>query len=190
MDRREFFKRGISKVADTAVKNLDAKASTRAQRWIRPPYAKTELEFLLACTRCNACIDACPHKIIFPLAEKNGVQVMNTPALDLLNAGCHLCSDWPCVTACETQALFLPKQESAAALSTELPRLAKAVIDMQNCLPYHGPECGACASACTVEGALKWQAERPTIDLTFCTGCALCREYCITEPKAILISSL
>ncbi len=190
MDRREFFRRGISKIADSAVKNLDEKAASRAQRWIRPPYAKTELEFLLACTRCNACIEACPHNIIFPLAIKNGAQVANTPALDLLNNGCHLCIDWPCVNACQEAALMFPSSETETALKPELPRLAKVVIDTESCLPYNGPECGACASACSVTGALTWQSERPSINLKLCTGCALCREHCITEPKAILISSL
>ncbi len=190
MDRREFFRRGISKIADSAVKNIDEKAANNAKRWIRPPYAKTELEFLLACTRCNACIEACPHNIIFPLAIKNGAQVANTPALDLLNKGCHLCVEWPCVNACQEAALQVPLNETETALEPELPRLAKAVINIESCLPYNGPECGACAAACTVAGALAWQSERPSINVELCTGCAMCREQCITEPKAILISSL
>ena len=53
----------------------------------------------------GACIKACPHEIVFPLSPNNGAEVMNTPALDLLNKGCHLCEDWPCVNACETNAL-------------------------------------------------------------------------------------
>ncbi len=195
MDRREFFRRGLGRVAEEAVQHVDKKVVERASRWIRPPFAIAELEFLLACTRCDACIKACPHSIIFPLAAKNGADVMNTPALDLLNQGCRLCEDWPCVTACETKALQLPiivdaddelGSENAPRLLPQ-PKLAKITIDTESCLPYQGPECGACASACIIEGALEWQMEKPSINEDKCTGCAMCREVCITEPKSILI---
>ncbi len=194
MDRREFFRRGLGRVAEEAVQHVDKKMVERASRWIRPPFAIPELEFLLACTRCDACIKACPHNIIFPLAVNNGADVMNTPALDLLNKGCRLCEDWPCVTACEVGALKIPAIENAEdgedASETGIvpqPRLAKLSIDTENCLPYQGPECGACASACIIDGALEWQMERPSINQEKCTGCAMCREVCITEPKSVLI---
>ena len=190
MDRREFFRRSISRVAEKAVEKADNKIAARAVHWIRPPYAKTELEFLLSCTRCNDCIDACPYKIIFPLSAKNGADVMHTPALDLLNSGCHLCEDWPCVTACDANALSLPDIQLENDENFHLPRLAKAVVDTEICLPYKGPECGACAASCVVEGALVWEMERPSINLELCTGCAMCREHCITEPKAINIMNL
>ncbi len=196
MDRREFFRRGLGRVAEEAVQHVDKKVVKRASRWIRPPFAISELEFLLACTRCDACIKACPHDIVFPLVASNGADVMNTPALDLLNKGCRLCEDWPCVTACEAQALKLPVAEDETDSDTDpavkvdlthQPRLAKLTIDTENCLPYKGPECGACASACIIDGALEWQMERPSINQEKCTGCAMCREVCITEPKSVLI---
>ena len=198
MDRREFFRRGMGRVAKEVVQHADAQISERASRWIRPPFAISEIEFLLACTRCNACIDACPHDVIFPLAASNGADVMNTPALDLLNAACHLCADWPCVTTCETAALQIPNFEAEPEkelpkdneldVIIPLPNLAHIEIQTSSCLPYNGPECGACAGACPVEGALQWHAERPSINQQLCTGCALCRQACITEPKSILIS--
>lgn len=193
MDRREFFKRGFSRAAEKAVEAVDTKVAERASRWIRPPFAIPELEFLLACTRCDACTTACSHGIIFPLAVNNGADVMNTPALDLLNKGCRLCEDWPCVKACETKALMLPHAEPATEdsaphlIPNPQPKLARVVIDKNTCLPYKGPECGACASACSIDGALHWDAERPSINAELCTGCAMCREVCITEPKSIQI---
>ncbi len=194
MDRREFFRRSISRVAEKTVESVDKKISARAVHWIRPPFAKTEIEFLLSCTRCSDCIDACSYKIIFPLAAKNGADVMHTPALDLLNSGCHLCEDWPCVTACESNALALPeiadeleKNNVEPSKTVNLPKLAKAIVNTELCLPYQGPECGACATSCKIEGALVWERERPRINSDLCTGCAMCREFCITEPKAIII---
>jgi len=188
MDRREFFRRGFSKATEKVVQHADAKISERASRWIRPPFAIAEIEFLLACTRCDECIKACPHEIVFSLAAKNGADVMNTPALDLLNKGCHLCDDWPCVNACEANALLFPEIKNENETNKLLPKLTAITIDTTTCLPYLGPECGACSMACPVEGALQWEMERPSINQELCTGCALCREACITEPKSILIN--
>lgn len=111
--------------------------------------------------------------------------MVGTPALDLSHRGCHLCEDWPCVAVCEPGALVLPQEPEPAP-----PRLAAARIDTNSCLPYAGPECGACAHACPVPGALTWQGPKPSIDPEVCTGCALCREACITEPKSITIATL
>lgn len=188
MDRREFFRRSFKKATDTAVQHVDEKVREKAQHWIRPPFAINEIEFILACTRCDACIEACPHQTIFPLASRLGAGVVNTPALDLLNKGCHLCEDWPCVNACEPNALVLPEVEQSATI--EPPVIARAEIDTTTCLPFSGPECGACVPLCPVEGALVLEREKPVIKHDICVGCGLCREACIIEPKAIKITSI
>ena len=66
MDRREFFRAGGRKAAEVVVRLADERATQRAKQWLRPPYAKPELEFLLSCTRCDACMAACPHEVIHP----------------------------------------------------------------------------------------------------------------------------
>ncbi len=182
MERREFFRLGAQKVTEAVARLADERATRRARNWLRPPFARPELEFLLCCTRCDACFEACPHDVIFRLPERLGIDTADTPALDLSNRGCRLCQDWPCATACETNALELTKGA---------PRLAAIEIDIDVCLPYSGPECGACADSCPVPGALQWQdGLRPTIDPDICVGCAQCREACITEPKSITVSAL
>ncbi len=186
MDRRAFFRQALRKGGERVVKRMDETVVRQAGRWIRPPFALPELEFLLACTRCGECIDACPHRVVFPLASRLGMQVAGTPALDLLTRGCHLCADWPCVAACETGAL---RRAPEAEAGEPLPSLARAEVDPAACLPYHGPECGACRSVCPVPGAMIWERERPRIDGRICVGCGLCREHCIVEPKAIRITS-
>lgn len=180
-ERRNFFRLGLRKTTQTAIKGADILARQQARHWIRPPYAIDELEFLLACTRCGACVAACPHQVIFSLPARRGAKVVNTPAMDLLHKGCHLCTDWPCVESCEPSAL---------QLSAELPKLAIAFINPASCLPYSGPECGACANSCQVTGALCWNGSRPYIEPSICIGCALCREACVVEPNAIEIKSL
>lgn len=199
MDRRDFFRRSLGKATEVAVKVADKRVSEKAKHWIRPPYAIPELDFLLGCTRCDACIEACPHDIIFPLAARLGADVANTPALDLLKKGCHLCEDWPCVNACEPEVLtFLDKESESIDYSEAVKadtiksriveKFANAKIDESVCLPFSGPECGACVSVCSVEGALTLVQEKPVIDQNLCVGCAMCREACIVEDKAVSIT--
>ena len=184
INRRQFFRRAFAKTGETIVKQLDERIGKKAANYIRPPYAIAEMEFLLACTRCHACIEACPHHVIFPLSSKLGTEVLGTPALSLANKACMLCEDYPCLTACEPQALKKSKQEDA------LPKLAKVRIDPQTCLPFQGPECGVCVGVCPVPGAIKLELEKPVIESAVCVGCGQCRQACIVEPKAINIYSL
>lgn len=186
MDRRDFFRRGLGKATEVAVKVVDKRASEKAKKWIRPPHSLPELDFLLACTRCDACIEACPHNVIFPLAARLGADVASTPALDLLKKGCHLCDDWPCVNVCEPKALIFTEADDGGEINS--PKFAIAEINTNTCLPYSGPECGACAAVCPIEGALVFEREKPEINSELCVGCALCREACIVENKAINIS--
>lgn len=188
MDRRQFFQNALHKAAKTVVKQGDARVTARASHWIRPPYAIAELEFLLTCTRCTDCIEACPHGVIFSLPARLGADVAGTPALDLLHKGCHLCEDWPCVSACQSGALQRPPEPESIVVKP--PLLARVTINKTTCLPYQGPECGVCVAACPVPGALQLQEERPVIDESACTGCAMCREACIVEGKAIEVVSL
>ena len=197
MDRRGFFRHGLERATQAGVRYADGWVNQNAGQWIRPPFALEELEFLLACTRCDACVNACPHDVIFPLAGHLGSQVAGTPALDLLHKGCHLCEDWPCVVSCQAGALAVGSGIDTeppvgdASSSGPLPRsLAMIGIDQSRCLPYQGPECGACADSCPVSGALAWVSAKPRIDPQFCLGCSLCREACITDPPAITVTSI
>ena len=188
MDRREFFGTAFRKTTEEVVKRVNAKVENDAARWIRPPFALAELEFLLSCTRCGDCIDACPYTVLFPLSMGLGTSIGKTPAMDLVNKGCHLCAGWPCVNACETGALVMP-EPSEDSDTPPLPVLARVSINTQTCFPYNGPECGACESSCPVPGALLWDQQRPYIDAEKCIGCGLCREACIVDPSAISIAS-
>ncbi|MCF6200130.1 MAG: 4Fe-4S binding protein [Hyphomicrobiaceae bacterium] len=190
LDRRAFFTLGVKKVARTAVDLAQTRVVQRAKRYIRPPFALAELDFLIKCTRCSACIEACPQDIIFPLSARLGVEVVSTPALDLLAGACLLCEDWPCVRACEVEALQLPERSDDEGEQLAAPRLALAVIDPVHCLPFSGPECGVCGSACPIEGAIEWEMTKPKINEELCCGCAQCRAACITEPKAVLMRSV
>lgn len=188
MDRRSFFTRGAKQVGKQLADEKINNARQRARHWIRPPFALDELEFLLACTRCGECISACPHDVIFALSPRLGIQVVGTPALDLGNKGCHLCQDWPCVQSCEPRALQLPPVDQDQIANPQ--PFAKVSINTTQCLPYQGPECAACDGSCPVPDTFVFISERPQINHATCTGCALCREACIVEPKAIDVRSI
>ncbi len=203
MKRRDLFRLGAQKTAQAVLGIADKRAAARAKNWIRPPYALQELDFLLACTRCDKCIEACPHELLFTLPPRLGLQVADTPAMDLLNHGCHLCEDWPCVTICEPKALKFPDSDFAEPGEGKeppkknppppppLPKLARVTINEKACLPYFGPECGACGPVCPVPGAIAWDdGTKPRIVHEICTGCALCRDVCVVQPKAVNIASI
>ncbi|MDP6341931.1 MAG: hypothetical protein QF578_12775 [Alphaproteobacteria bacterium] len=178
--RRDFFKLG----AGRAIEAIDRGVAGRAPGWIRPPFAVAEELFLSRCSRCDDCLAACPHQVLFKLGSDREPRAAGTPAMDLLHRGCRMCRDWPCAAACAEAALIPP----AAADDTppDPPKLALVSINQQACLPYAGPECGACADSCPVPGALQWpDGVRPVIDPACCTGCGMCREACIVDPKAI-----
>jgi ferredoxin-type protein NapG len=193
LERRGFFKLGLKKAAKAVVDAADTQVQSQALHWIRPPFAVRELDFLLACTRCDKCIEVCEPKVLFNLSPRLGAQVVNTPAMDLLNKGCTMCDGWPCVAVCEPEALKLPMQQESVSGKPEdaTPKLALISIDEKTCLPFLGPECGACKSACPIPAALVMEGGRlPRIDHDHCTGCALCRLACIIEPKAVNVSPI
>ncbi|MBT4699787.1 MAG: hypothetical protein HOB79_01820 [Rhodospirillaceae bacterium] len=183
MKRRDFFRLGAQKAAKVVSRAALDKIVGPVGTWIRPPYSLSEVSFQQACTRCDACIEACTYDVLFKLTNNHGPQVADTPAMDLVNKGCHMCENCPCVAACEAQALVMPGK------GEERLRIAQVEIDPNICLPYAGPECGACAHSCPVPGALEWQDRiKPVINQSLCSGCALCREACIVEPKAVKVA--
>jgi ferredoxin len=140
MDRRAFFQQAFRNTGEKLVKLCDARVGQRAAHWIRPPFAQDELAFLLACTRCGACVTACPHGVIFPLAPRLGISVAGTPALNLLHKGCHLCDGWPCVAACEPGALkmdagTMPRFGPAPSPGFKSTRMPACPIKARNAAP-------------------------------------------------------
>lgn len=144
---------------------------------LRPPGALPEAAFLEACTRCGLCVPACPHTSVFVFNGKAAPELVGTPTLDPAQRACHMCDGFPCITACEPAALRPP---------TELPKLGHVVLVPESCLPFMGPECGACRGLCpTEQPALKLRLGKPQIDEELCIGCGICIEACPTSPKSL-----
>ena len=127
LKRRDLLKLGARKAVEITSRRAALKAAREAENWIRPPFAIEELDFLLACTRCDKCIEACPPGVLFKLPAKWGIKAADTPAMDLRVRGCHLCADWPCVAACEPEALKFPARENG--VDEETPTDSRSRMD-------------------------------------------------------------
>lgn len=191
LSKRAFFRKAGKKVSEVVVEQVEKKAEVHKVNWFRPPFALNELEFMLTCMRCSDCITACEFGVIFPLDESYGMKVAATPAMDLKNRSCQICTDWPCVEACTYGALKLISNETSQpdnegqAAGQSLPKLANIAFDTERCLPFFGPECGFCASVCPIPGALNLVDDKPVVNQEKCVGCAQCREACVTDPSSI-----
>jgi ferredoxin-type protein NapG len=143
---------------------------------LRPPGAIEESAFLAACTRCNACVEACPHDAI-TLAPPRLRGAGGTPVLNPADAPCRMCDDRPCIAVCEPHALRF-----------EVPaRMGTATISRLNCLAHQNTTCSACVEQCPVEGAMRWENGRPVVDPDACTGCGVCQYVCPAPQNAVMI---
>ncbi|MGV3484968.1 MAG: 4Fe-4S dicluster domain-containing protein [Planctomycetaceae bacterium] len=143
---------------------------------LRPPGAIDEASFLAQCTRCNRCVEACPHDAIVH-APARLREAAGTPMLDPDRSPCRMCDDLPCITACEPNVL--------TSLVPVLMGTAKVTEHL--CLAHHGTTCTVCSERCPVAGAIQLDQGKPTVDESACTGCGICRYVCPAPENAILL---
>jgi ferredoxin len=173
LTRREWLANLLPAIGDVAKHALPSAA--RPER--RPPGAVGEPEFLLSCTRCGKCAEACPHAAIYVYDDGAGLSA-GTPVMQPDRRACHFCEGFPCAAACTDGALSVP---AAAETKLGAVRLAET-----RCFATAGPECGACAELCPGdEGALQLERGVPNIAAAVCNGCGLCIEACPVIPTAI-----
>ncbi|WP_442510954.1 4Fe-4S dicluster domain-containing protein [Novipirellula sp. SH528] len=143
---------------------------------LRPPGAIDEESFLNECTRCNRCIEVCPHDAIIH-APPRMREAAGTPMIDPDHQPCMMCDDFPCITACEP-----------GVLTTHVrPMMGTAVVTEHLCLAHHGTTCTVCSERCPVEGAIQVSEGKPKVKESACTGCGVCRYVCPAPENAILL---
>jgi len=148
----------------TAVNRRDFLRGRRAPRALfRPPWAIEEAQFIERCTRCDACISACPQRIV---VRADG----GFPELSFTCGGCTFCRE--CLLACEPQAL---------ADGGQPPWTWIAVVG-DRCLAKRGITCRSCGDVCETSAirfrpALGGRSE-VSVEQEDCTGCGECIQVC------------
>lgn len=150
------------------------------KRLVRPPGALPEAAFATACTRCGACIEACPEATL-------AIGSDGFPVAETWRSACALCPKTPCIAACEPQAL-IPTPPAQF-------RLGVVFVMERLCLNFgHTPKspddddevCDRCLDWCPIPHALVAEdSVVPKVDPEHCTGCGLCVAHCAALPRAI-----
>ena len=171
--RRDFLKDSLVSFAKTAHEYVSHRDAPRAEApmpvrtdWARPPGAVAEPLFLERCTKCGDCVDACPYEVLQSHPQQG------FPVLFPNERPCSLCEDFPCMAACETQALEPVEGRTEVTLGT-------AEISISRCTAEQG--CHACVASCPV-GAIQmdFACLRVVVAETECVGCGLCALTCRT----------
>ncbi len=128
---------------------------------MRPPGAVSEGDFVDTCTRCDACIEACPEAIVF--RDDDGF-----PRVDLTKGACTFCG--VCAQVCTPEAI-LPAQ-GWAWRATPKP----------TCLSIQSITCRTCEDQCEQQ-AIRFRLRtggrsEPLFDNDLCIGCGACAAAC------------
>ena len=182
MNRRGFFTQGFARALRETVGGFADRVAPA--QFVRPPGALPEPAFLGACTRCGACVEACPVRAIALLPAGAGLAAA-TPALEVAARACIMCETMPCAQACPTPALEVP------AWGWRDVRMATVSVDQGQCIAWRDVSCGICARVCPVgEDALRLDDRgRPVIGAA-CTGCGQCLSACVTTPSSLVAHPL
>jgi len=177
VNRRDFFKYAFVEITKAVQEFSGEKRDLppRKRNYLRPPGAVGEALFDLLCTRCDACIKACPHQCIRGSDSEEGGAKVGTPIIIPKEAACRLCSDLPCIKACKDGALR-PVEDIRKV------RIGVALIDRRSCIDYmeeQAPPCRQCYIQCPLKDeAIYLDRERPVIRAERCTGCGICENIC------------
>lgn len=140
----------------------------RKDRFLRPPGALAEEEFLSLCIKCQKCQEVCPAGAIVPVLTTEDIAGAGTPKLNFRLGYCNLCLK--CIEVCPTAALQPTKKEAV--------RLGIAEVDKGRCVAWTWKGCTKCHDKCPFAAITLDSSQRPIVDASKCNGCGLCEHIC------------
>ncbi|MCP4725663.1 MAG: 4Fe-4S dicluster domain-containing protein [bacterium] len=181
ISRSEFLRAGFSNFADFLSGSVQSNVKETLKKAViplhRPPGALDELEFLSTCTRCDKCIDACPHEALVRAEAKHGAAI-GTPMIIPNDRPCHLCEDYPCIKECPEPALSF----------INTVKMGAAHVITSKCFAFKNQVCDYCHGCCPLKDkAIIMANNKPRINESHCTGCGLCEYYCPAPGSGIKI---
>ncbi len=163
---------------------------------ILPPGAKDLETFASLCTRCYACVDACPAKVIrvrFNLDRAVGQLFQpeieyfdseDNPDFGYCPEPCNECSG-VCPTGALSELTFQQKWHR---------KIGVAEIIREACLAWEdGEDCVVCQEVCSYLAIESGKGDkgvpRPIVNKSLCRGCGICYSKCpaIRDGKAIIM---
>ncbi len=186
---------GVS-VLGVGLMGADVFSTRTSPHLIRPPGAQGD-RFLKECTRCGACVHACPTGAIQPALLDSGLEGLWTPVLvprlGYCDYSCHACG-----AVCPVEAI--------PDLSLEDKRkqvLGKAYIDRDRCIAWaDGQDCIVCEEMCPISDKAiileeinlpdgqggQTTIHCPHVRREMCIGCGICEYQCpVAGPAAIRV---
>lgn len=145
-----------------------------------PPGAIEKEKFFKKCTGCGDCIEACPYNTLFPVYDSKLEK--NFPYLDPNMNACMMCFDFPCINACEENALKPLKKKETLKLGQAKPLI-------EHCINTRTGKdtCNVCRTSCPVENVVSYNKNFQPRFSKDCTGCGICVQACPTFPRAIVV---
>jgi len=183
MKRRSFILK-VSAGLASLVLPLQQSYARVFRRYLRPPGALAEKDFVKTCISCGNCAQVCPNRCIKFHNFSNGTVNANTPYIIAREKACILCMK--CGDVCPTGAIKKIKRDGNEIIKRV--KMGKARVDKTLCLSYQGKTCGVCYRACPLaDVAIKvGMLEQPRV-LDACVGCGICEKSCIQLPQAIKV---
>ncbi len=147
-------------------------------RWLRPPGALPEGDFLTTCSRCGECVKACPVQCIQLDPRKSAAE--GAPYILPDDAPCVVCQGLECMNVCPTGAL-VPTLMADIDMGT-------ARWNASLCLRSSGDGCKICVEMCPLgSAAIVLDEEKVWVIEDGCIGCGVCQHQCPTDPKSIFV---
>ncbi len=141
-------------------------------RFLRPPGARPEAEFLARCLHCGQCVDVCPYGCITVRMSLSPFR-SGTPQIDPQLSPCYLCMR--CCSVCPSEAL--------ENVSIDKVKMGEARLEKGKCHTWEGfILCRSCFERCPLKGnAIVLEKGMYPVITEKCAGCGICEHVCPTR---------